>query len=109
VRARVAQLGEAGRRLLDADAGEDLVAPGGEVNGSRHRRVRIHRHARWCQPSPPRSTKCAGIWRVATRWFISPISRTARADPALIWEVNVEGTRRVAERAAAAGVRRLIY
>jgi len=33
----------------------------------------------------------------------------ARADPALIWEVNVEGTRRVAEQAAAAGVRRLIY
>ena len=33
----------------------------------------------------------------------------ARADPALLWKVNVEGTRRIAEQAAAAGVRRLIY
>jgi nucleoside-diphosphate-sugar epimerase len=33
----------------------------------------------------------------------------ARADPALLWKVNVEGTRRIAEEAAAAGVRRLIY
>ena len=38
------------------------------------------------------------------------ITREATADPAAAWrEVNVEGTRRLAEQAAAAGVRRLVY
>jgi nucleoside-diphosphate-sugar epimerase len=33
----------------------------------------------------------------------------ARGNPALLWEVNVAGSRRVAEAAAAQGVRRMIY
>lgn len=33
----------------------------------------------------------------------------ASADKELLWKVNVEGTRRIAEQAVAAGVRRLIY